>query len=63
MARRNKTTKARRAPRRSSTKLRDLEAQADEQVRGGADWEAMKEYRVWEANRKVYVYPENWLKP
>jgi hypothetical protein len=26
-------------------------------------WEWMKRYRVWEANRKVYLYPENWLEP
>ncbi|KAK6334785.1 putative Insecticidal toxin complex protein TccB2 [Orbilia javanica] len=24
-------------------------------------WEWMKRYRVWEANRKVYLYPENWI--
>jgi hypothetical protein len=24
-------------------------------------WEWMKNYRVWEANRKVFLYPENWL--
>lgn len=26
-------------------------------------WEWMKLYRVWEANRKVFLYPENWLEP
>jgi hypothetical protein len=26
-------------------------------------WEWMKQYRVWEANRKVFLYPENWLEP
>lgn len=26
-------------------------------------WEWMKAYRVWEANRKVFLYPENWLEP
>ena len=26
-------------------------------------WEWMKNYRVWEANRKVYLYPENYLRP
>ncbi|MGZ8538396.1 MAG: neuraminidase-like domain-containing protein, partial [Flavisolibacter sp.] len=26
-------------------------------------WEWMKYYRVWEANRKVFLYPENWLEP
>lgn len=23
----------------------------------------MKNYRVWEANRKVFLYPENWVEP
>ena len=26
-------------------------------------WQWMKNYRVWEANRKVFVYPENWIEP
>jgi ABC toxin N-terminal region/Neuraminidase-like domain/Putative peptidoglycan binding domain len=26
-------------------------------------WEWMKRYRVWEANRKVFLWPENWLDP
>ena len=26
-------------------------------------WEWMKNYRVWEANRKVFLYPENWVEP
>ncbi|HMN30696.1 MAG TPA: neuraminidase-like domain-containing protein, partial [Caldilineaceae bacterium] len=26
-------------------------------------WNWMKNYRVWEANRKVFVYPENWIEP
>ncbi len=26
-------------------------------------WLWMKRYRVWEANRKVFLYPENWLEP
>ncbi len=26
-------------------------------------WDWMKSYRVWEANRKVFLYPENWLDP
>ncbi len=28
---------------------------------GGRRWEWMKRYRVWEANRKVFLWPENWL--
>ncbi len=26
-------------------------------------WEWMQRYRVWEANRKVFLYPENWIEP
>src|SRR6266436_947219 len=26
-------------------------------------WRWIEKYRVWDANRKVYVYPENWLAP
>lgn len=26
-------------------------------------WEWMKRYRVWEANREVFLWPENWLYP
>lgn len=26
-------------------------------------WQWMKRYRLWEANRKVFLYPENWLEP
>jgi len=29
----------------------------------GAQWQWRKKYRVWEANRKVFVYPENFLEP
>lgn len=25
-------------------------------------WNWMQRYRVWEANRKVFLYPENWIK-
>ena len=26
-------------------------------------WKWMKNYRVWEAQRKVFLYPENWIEP
>ena len=28
-----------------------------------AEWEWRKNYRVWEANRKVFLYPENYIDP
>ncbi|MEB3359022.1 MAG: LamG-like jellyroll fold domain-containing protein [Synechococcales bacterium] len=27
------------------------------------EWEWMKNYRVWEANRKVFLYPESFIEP
>lgn len=30
---------------------------------GARAWQWMKSYRVWEANRKVFLYPENYLEP
>lgn len=29
----------------------------------GERWSWMKTYRAWEANRKVFFYPENWIEP
>jgi hypothetical protein len=26
-------------------------------------WQWRKRYRMWEANRKIFLYPENWLEP
>jgi hypothetical protein len=26
-------------------------------------WKWRKNYRVWDANRKVFLYPENWMEP
>ena len=28
-----------------------------------SQWKWMKVYRIWEANRKVFFYPENWIEP
>ena len=28
-----------------------------------AEWAWRKQYRVWDANRKIFVYPENWIEP
>lgn len=29
----------------------------------GKRWKWMQNYRVWEANRKVFLFPENWIEP
>ena len=44
--------------------LMGLEQKAAADVNNDQAWEQwkwMKNYRVWEANRKVFVYPENWI--
>ncbi|HTE58256.1 MAG TPA: neuraminidase-like domain-containing protein [Verrucomicrobiae bacterium] len=44
--------------------LMGLEPQAAADVDNDSGWEWwkwMKNYRVWEANRKVFLYPENWI--
>ena len=28
-----------------------------------SDWEWLERYRVWDANRKIFLYPENWIEP
>jgi hypothetical protein len=30
---------------------------------GGRSWEWRRAYRVWEANRRVFLWPENYLDP
>ena len=34
-----------------------------EQDSGWSQWEWMANYRVWQANRKIFLWPENWLEP
>lgn len=43
--------------------LMNLEPRVLPAAINAAQWEWMKRYRVWEANRKVYLFPENWLEP
>ncbi|TNJ64556.1 PA14 domain-containing protein,virulence plasmid 28 protein [Paenibacillus hemerocallicola] len=43
--------------------LMNLEERVSPSSIHAKQWEWMKRYRVWEANRKVFLYPENWLEP
>lgn len=43
--------------------LMNLEPRVSAAAIDAKQWEWMKRYRVWEANRKVYLFPENWLEP
>ncbi|HKV08115.1 MAG TPA: neuraminidase-like domain-containing protein, partial [Thermoanaerobaculia bacterium] len=43
--------------------LLNLEKQVSPSAINARHWEWMKRYRVWEANRKIFLFPENWLEP
>ena len=43
--------------------LQGLEASVSSGDIDPQQWEWMKRYRVWEANREVFLWPENWLYP
>jgi hypothetical protein len=43
--------------------LLNLEPKVPPSVINAKHWEWMKRYRVWEANRKIFLFPENWLDP
>lgn len=41
----------------------NLEKRVHPSVLNARHWAWMKRYRVWEANRKIFLFPENWLEP
>jgi len=43
--------------------LLNLELKVHPSIINAKQWEWMKRYRVWEANRKIFLFPENWLEP
>ena len=43
--------------------LMNLEPGVTLSVDDAREWTWRKTYRVWEANRKVFLYPENWIEP
>jgi hypothetical protein len=43
--------------------LRNLEPTVDHDGIDPNEWEWRKRYRVWQANREVFLWPENWLDP
>ncbi|HXR99798.1 MAG TPA: neuraminidase-like domain-containing protein, partial [Pyrinomonadaceae bacterium] len=46
---------------RSLMNLEDKVALTPKEAREWSEWR--KQYRVWEANRKILLYPENWIEP
>lgn len=43
--------------------LMNLEPQVELTETHEKEWRWRRNYRVWEANRKVFLFPENWIEP
>lgn len=43
--------------------LMNLEPDVNLPPEAATQWEWMKQYRLWEAARKIFLYPENWIEP
>ena len=43
--------------------LMNIESTVASSSIAASQWEWMKRYRVWQANREVFLWPENWLEP
>jgi hypothetical protein len=43
--------------------LLNLEPEVQPSALSADQWEWMKQYRVWQANREIFLFPENWLEP
>jgi hypothetical protein len=43
--------------------LLNLEPAVHPSVLSADEWQWMKRYRVWQANREIFLWPENWLEP
>ncbi|NGM84230.1 hypothetical protein G5B47_17605 [Paenibacillus sp. 7124] len=43
--------------------LMNLEPEVHLSHEAAEDWKKIRNYRIWEANRKIFLYPENWLEP
>lgn len=43
--------------------LMNLEPEVALTAENARRWMWIRNYRVWEANRKIFLYPENWIEP
>ncbi len=44
-------------------RMKKIEKQRKQLRKTKGEWEWLKNYRVWDANRKIFLYPENWTEP
>jgi hypothetical protein len=43
--------------------MKEAEKQQKQLRKMEGEWDWHKRYRVWDANRKIFLYPENWIEP
>jgi len=43
--------------------MRKIQKPRTPRPEGGAGWKWRKNYRRWDANRGIFLYPENWIEP
>jgi hypothetical protein len=43
--------------------MRKIQRPGKQRRKTEAEWNWRKNYRVWDANRKIFLYPENWIEP
>jgi hypothetical protein len=41
--------------------MRKIQKPGKQQLKTEAEWIWRKNYRLWDANRKIFLYPENWI--
>ena len=49
--------------RRSDPPMKKAGKQGKQLRETESEWEWLKRYRVWDANRKIFLYPVNWIEP
>src|SRR5437870_13912238 len=49
--------------RRSDPPMKKAAKQGKQLRETESEWEWLERYRVWDANRKIFLYPENWIEP
>jgi SpoVK/Ycf46/Vps4 family AAA+-type ATPase len=46
-----------------SVQMRKIQKPRKPRRKTEAEWNWRKNYQVWDANRKIFLYPENWIEP
>jgi hypothetical protein len=45
------------------TQMRKIQKSGTPRRKTEAGWKWRKNYRIWDANRRIFLYPQNWIEP